>query len=198
MAEELRLDPDPFEQFERWLGEARQAEQPEPAAMALATARPDGAPSARMVILRGFDTRGFVFYTDSASPKAADLAANPRAALVFHWAALERQVRVEGAVGKVSGEESDHFFASRPHGAQLAAWISPQSQVVADRAELEACIREIERRYPDRIPRPPFWGGYRLDPAHFEFWQGCPDRLHDRFRYRREANGRWLLERLAP
>ena len=196
---EADLDPDPFVQFQQWLDAAIAANLIEPTAMTLATATPEGRPSARMVLLRGFDEQGFVFYTNNDSRKGAELAANPWAALVFYWGALERQVRVEGAVEPVSAAESDAYFATRHPGSRLGAWASPQSRPIPDRAVLEQRLAELEAQYPDgQIPRPPHWGGYRVTPASLEFWQGRPNRLHDRLRYRRQPDGLWLVERLAP
>jgi pyridoxamine 5'-phosphate oxidase len=166
--------------------------------MTLATATPDGRPSARMVLLRGFDERGFCFYTNYESRKAAELAANPRAALVFWWAELERQVRIEGTVERTSRAESEAYFASRPPGSQLSAAASPQSRVIADRAVVERRVAELATAVPDGpVPLPDFWGGYRLAHEVVEFWQGRPNRLHDRLRYRR-AGETWRIERLAP
>ncbi len=166
--------------------------------MTLASASRDGRPSARMVLLKGIDA-GFVFYTNYEGRKARDLAENPWAALVFYWAELERQVRIEGRVEQVSQEESDAYFASRATESRLGAWASRQSQVIAGREVLERRLRELTAEYADReIPRPPFWGGYRIIPNSIEFWQGRPGRLHDRLRYRRLADGAWLIERLSP
>lgn len=189
---------DPFTQFRGWLDDAVGAGLREPNAMTLATTDRDLRPSARTVLLRGVDERGFVFFTNYASRKARELGMNPNAALVFLWTALERQVCVAGTVAKVTPEESDAYFSGRPRGSRLGAWASPQSTVLADRGQLEAYLGDVGRRFAGRdIPRPPHWGGYRLDPATVEFWQGRPDRLHDRLRYRRERDG-WALERLAP
>jgi len=167
--------------------------------MTLATVGADGAPSARMVLMRGFDERGFVFYTNYQSRKAGELAANPRAALVLYWAQLERQIRVEGAVEAVSADESDAYFRTRPFGHKLGAHASPQSQVIADRAFLEARLQQLLEQFgeEDDVPRPAHWGGYRVVPHTIEFWQGKKNRLHDRLRYRRAGEG-WLIERLAP
>src|SRR5690242_11275314 len=193
---ELREDdvaPDPLEQFRRWRAEAG-----DPDAMALATAMPDGAPSVRMVLLKGADENGFVFFTGYGSRKGGELAANPQAALLFHWAAPGRQVRVEGEVERVSDAESDDYFATRPRGAQLAATASRQGRVLANRAQLDEAVAELERELEGRnVPRPEHWGGYRLRPETYEFWQHRDDRLHDRLRYRRDGDA-WLLERLAP
>jgi pyridoxamine 5'-phosphate oxidase len=195
---ESDVDPDPLAQFRAWFEEARTAGLPQPEAMTLATATVDGEPSARMVLLRGFDERGFVFFTNFDSRKGRELTTNPRAALVFYWAAQDRQVRVEGGVEAVSAEESDAYFASRPRGSRLGAWASPQSQVIPGRKFLEAHMRQLEIRYAKgEIPRPPHWGGWRVVPAVIEFWQGQPNRLHDRLCYRRRPEG-WSLERLAP
>jgi len=194
---EAEVDADPVVQFGRWFEQATQAGLLEPHAMTLATATPDGRPSARMVLLRGFDERGFCFYTNYESRKAAELAANPRAALVFWWDALERQVRIEGRVERTSRSESEAYFASRPPGSQLSAAASSQSQVI-DRATLERRVAELATSLPDgKVPLPDFWGGYRLTPEVVEFWQGRPNRLHDRLRYRR-AGDAWKIERLAP
>lgn len=193
------LDPSPFAQFEHWLREAMENGVPEPNAMALATATSDGAPSARMVLLRGFDARGFVFYTNYESRKGQELAENPRAALVFHWAELGRQVRVAGRVERVSQEESDAYFLSRPRGSRLGAWASQQSSVIAGREVLEEQLREIEAEFPgEEVSRPAFWGGYRVIPDSIEFWQSRPSRLHDRLRYACQADGTWAIERLSP
>lgn len=196
---EDQVDADPIEQFRRWLHEALAADVPEPNAMIVATADADGVPSARTVLLKGLDQRGFVFFTNYESAKAADLAANPRAALVFPWHAMERQVRVSGTVSKVATEESEEYFGSRPRESRLGAWASPQSTVVPDRETLDRAYAELEERWPEGsdIPLPDFWGGYRVEPHTVEFWQGRRGRLHDRLRYRREA-GSWILERLAP
>ncbi len=165
--------------------------------MAVATASGDGAPSVRMVLLRSVDERGFVFNTNYESRKARDLAENPRAALLFYWHELGRQIRIEGDVARVEPGEADIYFATRPRGSRLSAWASRQSEVVGARAELEAQWRAADERYAGDVPRPPFWGGLRVTPASYEFWQHHEDRLHDRFRYRREA-GAWVIDRLAP
>jgi len=196
---EEQVDPDPIRQFVVWFDEASQGGIPESNAMALATATLDGRPSARIVLLRGVDERGFAFFTNYESRKARELEANPHAALVFFWHDLERQVRVEGRVERVAGAESDQYFQSRPKGAQIGAWTSPQSEVVASRDVLEARFGALENQYPaGEVPRPTNWGGYRLVPKSIEFWQGRPNRLHDRLRYTKREQGGWLIERLAP
>jgi pyridoxamine 5'-phosphate oxidase len=193
------LAADPFVQFQTWFGQAVTAGLPQPNAMTLATATLDGRPSARMVLLKGLDSQGFVFFTNYESRKAGDLEANPWAALVFFWVEFHRQVRVEGHVERVAARESDEYFASRPPGSQLGAWASPQSQIIEGRVPLEARVRELEAEYAEReIERPPFWGGYCVRPAAIEFWQGRLNRLHDRLRYRRDDSGAWVVERLAP
>jgi len=194
------LDPDPFAQFGRWFEEAKAAVQELPEAMMLATATREGEVSVRSVLLKEFNPRGFVFYTNYNSRKAAQMHDNPRAALAFWWPPLERQVRIEGAVVRVTEEESNEYFATRPRGSQLGAWASEQSKVIAGRGDLDARFEELSRTYGDRpIPRPPHWGGYRVIPILFEFWQGRPDRLHDRFAYRlRNDSKDWVIERLSP
>ena len=201
--DERDVAPDPVRQFEHWFDEAVKAQVPEPNAMTLATADADGRPSARVVLLKGFDGSGFVFFTNYASRKGRDLAARRDAALSFFWPELERQVRIEGAVGKIGEAESAEYFASRPRPARLGAWASPQSEVIEGRSALEARFAAAEARYRDageNIPRPPHWGGYRLVPVVIEFWQGRPSRLHDRIRYRSQPphSPAWTIERLAP
>jgi pyridoxamine 5'-phosphate oxidase len=184
---------DPLAQFRRWHGEADGDDR-----MALATATPDGRPSVRMVLLKGADDDGFLFFTGYGSRKGGELEANPQAALLFHWATLGRQVRVEGPVERVSAEESDAYFATRPRGAQLAAAASHQGRVLANRAQLDEAVAELAREFEGReVPRPAHWGGYRLRPGAYEFWQHREDRLHDRLRYERDGDA-WRLERLAP
>ena len=199
---ELREDEvkrDPLAQFEAWFRDAGREGVPMPEAMTVATATRDGAPSARIVLLKGFDERGFVFFTNYESRKGCELAENPQAALLFHWHALGRQVRIEGRVSKISSEESEAYFRTRPLGSRLGAWASPQSEVIESRDVLEGRLAELAAEYREREPPlPPFWGGFRLAPELIEFWQHRPDRLHDRLRYRRRADGRWRIERLAP
>lgn len=193
------LDPDPFTLFTRWYALAQERACHDPTAMALATATPDGRPSVRMVLLKGFDARGFVFYTNYESRKGRELARNPFAALVFYWPDLRRQVRAFGRVVRVSDTESDAYFATRPLGHRLSAAVSPQSAVIGSREELERRAAELAAAtMPAGPPRPPRWGGLRLVPEEFEFWQSRPDRLHDRFRYTPRPEGGWRIERLAP
>jgi pyridoxamine 5'-phosphate oxidase len=196
---ESDADPNPTEQFRRWFDEALAADLHEPNAMTVATATPEGRPSARIVLLKGFDERGFVFYTNYEGRKSGELETNPYAALVFYWGELERQVRIEGRVSRVSEEESDAYFAGRPRGSQLGAWVSEQSRPVEGRSALEERLRELEAEYESReVPRPPFWGGYRVEPEVIEFWQGRENRLHDRLLYRRSDDEGWRRERLQP
>jgi pyridoxamine 5'-phosphate oxidase len=195
--EEAGVDRDPLRQFGVWMVEAIHAQVPEPTAMSLATVGADGRPAGRIVLLKGVDPRGFVFYTNYASRKGRELEANPLAALTFLWKELERQVRIEGTVEKVSGAESDEYFATRPLGSRVGAWASPQSEVIADRAWLERRWAELATQHGEQPPRPPHWGGYRVRPDYLEFWQGRRSRLHDRVAYTREADG-WKIARLAP
>jgi pyridoxamine 5'-phosphate oxidase len=192
------LDPDPFRQFDVWFRAAREAGVREPEAMTLATATPDGLPSARMVLLKGYGPQGFDLYSNTESRKGRELAANPRAALVVYWEALGRQVRVEGTVERLSVEEAEAYFRSRPLGSRLGAWASRQSEVIAGREEIERRLAEMEERFAaGEPPLPPWWGGYRVRPEVIEFWQHRESRLHDRLRYRRE-DGFWVVERLSP
>ena len=191
------LDADPLRQFESWFAEARDAVR-EPEAMALATASPDGAPSSRMVLMKAFDDRGFVFFSNYSSRKGRELEANPHAALLFHWDPLGRQIRVEGPVDRTSPGETAEYVRSRPRGSQVSALASPQSQRIQTREALEDRVRELERTYEGAdLPLPEDWGGFRVTPEAIEFWQQRRDRLHDRFRYTR-SGGAWLIERLAP
>jgi pyridoxamine 5'-phosphate oxidase len=191
------LDPDPLRQFAAWFTQAADAVDT-PEAVVLATASPTGAPSARMVLLKGFDQRGFVFYTNYFSRKGQEIAGNPRAAMLFHWTPLGRQVRIEGVVHRIDAAESDAYFRTRSPGSRLSAAASPQSRPVANREALEAAVAELASRHPEGdVPRPDEWGGLRLVASRFEFWQHGDDRLHDRFRYRREGEI-WTVERLGP
>jgi pyridoxamine 5'-phosphate oxidase len=195
--DESASDPDPLRQFERWLAEAIEAQLPEPNAMTLATVGADGRPSTRVVLIKGCDARGLVWYTNYDSRKGRELAAHPFASLQFHWVELERVVRIEGAVEKVAASESDAYFASRPLDSRIGAWASPQSQVIASRGVLVAAAARYGAQFLLAPPRPPHWGGYRLVPDRWEFWQGRRSRLHDRLRYRLDR-GAWIRERLAP
>jgi len=198
--QESDLEKDPFRQFDRWFEEAQAAQVLEPNAMTLATATHDGRPSARVVLLKNFDARGFVFYTNFESRKGRELTANPYATLLFAWLPIERQVIIGGQVSTVAQEEALAYFHSRPRASQLGAWASQQSSVIPSRDVLDERLRALEAQYADQpIPLPPYWGGYRLVPETVEFWQGRRSRLHDRLRYRRETeSGAWIIERLSP
>jgi len=196
--DEKTIDPDPIRQFEAWFNDAMAAKLPLPEAMTLATATPDGKPSARMVLLKQVDHDGFVFYTNYHSAKAEQLDDNPNAALVFYWATLDRQVRVEGTVVRTTAEESRDYFKTRPRESQIGAWASAQSEVISSREVLEQRAKELEAQYLDReIDRPEHWGGYRVIPERIEFWKSRVGRLHDRILYERSGNG-WTISRLAP
>jgi pyridoxamine 5'-phosphate oxidase len=197
--DETQAHADPIRQFELWFQAAAESEVPEPNAMTLATVT-DGQPAARIVLLKGFDEKGFVFFTNYESRKGAELATNPRAALVFFWSQLERQVRIEGTTVKIDPAESDAYFQSRDKGSRIGAWASPQSQVIQDRNELETRVKSLLEKYEEEefVPRPDHWGGYRLEPARIEFWQGRKSRLHDRLLYLKAADGSWTTDRLAP
>ncbi|WP_114814543.1 pyridoxamine 5'-phosphate oxidase [Paraburkholderia kururiensis] len=192
------VDPNPIHQFQKWLAEALDAKLPEPNAMTLATVDENGRPTARILLIKGVDEQGFVFFTNYESRKGHELAANPHASLLFYWIELERQVRIDGSVVKTSAEESDAYFASRPLGSRIGAWASEQSKEIESRAVLEARERDMAAKYGEHPPRPPHWGGYRLMPHAIEFWQGRPSRLHDRILYTRETGGDWRIARLSP
>lgn len=197
--ERTDLDPNPFVQFGRWLQAAVEGNLPQPTAMTLATVTPDGRPAARMVLLKSFDENGFVFFTNYESDKGKELAQNPKAALIFYWAALHRQVRITGSTSQVSAEESDEYFKVRPRGHQISVLAATQSTVIPGRDLLETRVRELEVAFEGKdIPRPPYWGGYRVAAETIEFWQGRINRLHDRFRYTRQPDGSWFIEQLAP
>ncbi|MFT4203206.1 MAG: pyridoxamine 5'-phosphate oxidase [Chitinophagaceae bacterium] len=195
--DESDIVKNPFGQFDIWWDEAVKSQIDEVNAMTLATATPHGIPSARIVLLKEFDERGFEFFTNYESNKGKELLANPHAALVFFWKELQRQVRIQGRVEKVEPEESDRYYNSRPYGSRIGAWSSPQSTPISSRMLLEENVARFSEQYKDEVPRPPFWGGYRLVPDLFEFWQGRSSRLHDRFQYRL-LGGVWTVERLAP
>jgi pyridoxamine 5'-phosphate oxidase len=196
---ESNVASNPFLQFQHWFTQAVNAQVIEPNAMTLATITPEGRPAARIVLLKDFDERGFVFYSNFQSRKGQEMAQTPAAALVFWWGELERQVRIEGSITLVSDSEADAYFQSRPRGSQLGAWVSSQSQVIENRTVLEDRLNRLDRDYRDSpIPRPPHWGGYRLVPSYFEFWQGRSNRLHDRLCYRQTTPNAWKVERLSP
>lgn len=195
---ESDTDPHPLRQFDRWWGEALRSGIEEVNAMTLSTVSGEGRPSSRIVLLKGYDDRGFVFYTNYRSRKGTELEANPHASLLFFWKELERQIRIEGVCTRVSPEESDAYYASRPEGSRIGAWASPQSRVIASREALKESFRKMEERLGGAIQRPEHWGGYRLSPTCMEFWQGRPNRLHDRIRYSLTEAGEWNRNRLAP
>lgn len=196
---EKEVAADAIAQFDQWWDDAINSELEEVNAMTLATASADGIPDARIVLLKGYDKNGFVFFTNYQSNKGKEMEQNPNACLVFFWAALERQVRITGTVEKISAAESDAYFISRPIGSRMGAWASPQSNVITKREAIEDNLKEIEQRFSNgNIPRPPHWGGYIVKPVQIEFWQGRPSRLHDRIRYTLQTEGKWLIERLAP
>jgi pyridoxamine 5'-phosphate oxidase len=194
---ERDVDPDPIRQFERWFHQALQAGMIEPNAMSLATSTPDGRPSARMVLLKGVDANGFVFFTDYRSRKGRELDANPHVSLCFWWDALQRQVRISGRASRVAAAESADYHRTRPHGSRIGAWASHQSAPLASRDTLEREVDRLTKLHPDEVPLPPHWGGYRVTPEEMEFWQGRPSRLHDRIVYTRKADG-WTIGRLSP
>ena len=196
--DEQHIASDPFDQFTKWWHDVLNSEIVEPNAMTLATSTIAAMPSARIVLLKGYDERGFVFFTNYKSNKGNELGENPNAALLFFWKEIERQVRVEGVVKKIAAEESDEYFLSRPEGSRIGAWASPQSQVIDNRSVLEANAERYAQEFKNSIPRPPHWGGYRVMPWRFEFWQGRINRLHDRIQYTKIADGSWKVDRLAP
>jgi len=196
---ENQVEENPFRQFDHWWDEAVKAEIDEVNAMTLSTVSSDGKPTARIVLLKGYDDYGFVFFTNYESKKGKDLLLNPNASLLFFWKELERQVRIEGTCEKVSEAESDQYFYSRPEGSRIGAWASPQSQVISSRDVLDSNLAELEKRFRDTpVTRPPHWGGYRIKPQTMEFWQGRPSRLHDRIAYSQDSSGDWIFARLAP
>ena len=196
--DEAHVAADPVAEFHHWFSQAQEAKVPEPNAMTLATATREGAPSARIVLLKGYDERGFVFFTDYRSQKGTELEQNPQASLVFFWPELERQVRITGPVSVVSREESEAYFRTRPRASRLSTWVSHQSHVILSRKVLDDQAGQIAGRFPEDVPLPPYWGGFRVTPETVEFWQGRPSRLHDRLRYVRKKGGGWRLERLSP
>ncbi|KER10098.1 MAG: hypothetical protein HY22_07450 [[Candidatus Thermochlorobacteriaceae] bacterium GBChlB] len=197
--DEKDLNANPFKQFETWFQDARDAGIDEPNAMTLATATKDGKPSARIVLLKGFDERGFVFFTNYESRKGRELSENPNAALCFHWQKLERQVNIVGSVEKISTQDSEAYFNSRPLASRYGAWASRQSEPLESKTALLARVAELALKYPiGNVPLPPFWGGFRVVPDELQFWQGQPSRLHDRFRYLKQTNGVWKIDRLSP
>lgn len=196
---EIEVDPNPVIQFQKWFDQACSADVPEPNAMTIATVNSEGKPSARMVLLKDYDEKGFVFYTNYNSRKSQELAANPYAAIVFWWAQLERQVRITGSVEKISARESDEYFHSRPLNSRLGAWTSNQSEIISSREVLEQRLQELQEKYQDlNIPRPSHWGGFRVIPTEIEFWQGRSSRLHDRLSYTQCDDGSWKIQRLSP
>jgi pyridoxamine 5'-phosphate oxidase len=196
--DEISVERDPILQFKKWFDESVRSSQPDPEAMTLSTVSPDGGVSARIVLLRGMDEHGFVFFTNYESRKSRELTFNPRAALTFYWGSLNRQVRIEGVVERVSRQESDEYFQTRPRGSQLGAWASPQSEMIRDRSALDQLLSDVEGRFEGQaIPCPPFWGGFRLNPSRIEFWQGRENRLHDRVLFTLDDD-QWLISRLAP
>ncbi|HSG31523.1 MAG TPA: pyridoxamine 5'-phosphate oxidase [Thermodesulfobacteriota bacterium] len=196
---ESQIDPDPIKQFEMWFKESADKGIKYPNAFALSTSTLDGKPNSRFVLLKGFDKSGFVFYTNTESVKGEEINDNPNASMVFWWDMVERQVRINGTINLVSDEEADEYFKSRPRGSQLGAWASKQSTVIENRDSIDQSYAQVEKKYEGKdIPRPPYWHGYRLRPDSIEFWQGRPDRLHDRLRYRLQKEDKWIIERLCP